>query len=283
MRWILAAATTLALSLPTLAEETRFPRAALVESSYHQIVPPLKAFLQTLKKLDDAAAFDAGQGMKPREDLDGLSAKQWLMNHIAPDFNCRRDFGGMCESNDPKVRFSYVFLSDHGWGSLGDGGPKPHTGEGLNALSLSFAPYLSNLDVANGDGESCVPAIAETSPTVDEVISGFLGQESLEAYDNFIGVYGRYRIRSAPSLNAPVVNGISSEVVFLPGPGETLSIYENDQNLNWSYVVPAQGPAGFIALEPFDVLQLSGVASPQLCVAMRDGRVVITAHAGAGD
>ena len=30
-------------SLPTLAEETRFPRAALVESSYHQIVPPLKA------------------------------------------------------------------------------------------------------------------------------------------------------------------------------------------------------------------------------------------------
>mgnify|MGYP000225831457 CR=1 FL=1 len=67
--------------------------------------------------------FEAGKGVAPREELGGRSAKDWLMAHVAADFECRRDFGGMCTTGDPRVSFATVFLSDEGWGTL-EGAPE---------------------------------------------------------------------------------------------------------------------------------------------------------------
>ena len=109
------------------------------------------------------------------------------------------------------------------------------------------------------------------------------GPGMLEAYDNFVAVRGRYRVRARPSLSAEVVNRLDNEAVMLPGPGQIFYTGDGERNFQWLYVVPGDGRPGFVAAEPGDVLGLSAVAGAQICVAEREGRVVITGHVGAGD
>ena len=284
MRWIIAAISALAFApVSATADNVRFPRAALVESSFHQTVPPVRAFLKKLKELSDAGEFYTGGGVEPRDDLGGLSAKQWLMANLASDFECRRDFGGICGSDDPRVRLAYAILGDEGWRVMPDTGPDVDSKDGLALLEFDVARFLPTVDIASGDGESCVPAIGATSPDLDTLLQAYLGSMDLEAHENFIGVYGRYRVRAKPSLEAPVVNTLSSEAVFRPGPTKTHTIYDGEKALTWTFVVPGDGAPGFIPLEAFDTISLSEVVRPQLCVRMVGGQVKITAFSGGGD
>ena len=246
---------------------------------------PVRAFLETLRDLERESEFDTGKGMAPRDDLGGRSAKQWLLDHVAGDFECRRDFGGMCTTGDARVSFATVFLSDEGWGVL-EGQPDPNTEEGLAKLAFSFYRMLGQPGLAVGGKEHCLPAVARIEPDLDAVMSAYLGPDGpgmLEAYDNFVAVNGTYRVRSRPSLSGEVVNRIDHEAVFVPAPEESFYTSDGERMLGWTYVVPGDGPAGFAALDPADVLALSAVARSQICLAERGGRVVITAHSGAGD
>lgn len=289
MRWIFAALATLAISpapAPANADDIRFPRAALVEGSFHQTVPPVRAFLQKLRELHDAGEFYTGSGVTPRDDLGGLSAKQWLMANLSPNFECRRDFGGICESPDPRIKLVYSILADEGWRLMPESGPDVDSIEGLALLEFDIARFIPTADVASGEGESCVPAVGAVTPDRDALMDAYFGPGGsglLEAHENFVGIYGRYRVRTKPSQDAPVVNTLSSEAVFLPSATKKHTIYTGDQSLTWTYVVPGDGPTGFIPLEDFDIISLSQVTTPQLCVQMIGGKPMITAFSGGGD
>ena len=83
MRWMMAAVAVLAAG-EAVADETLFPRARLVEGSYHATPQPVVAFLETLQKLELDGAFAPGAGTEPRDDLGGLSAKAWVLD-LVPD------------------------------------------------------------------------------------------------------------------------------------------------------------------------------------------------------
>ena len=283
--WVLAVAAMVIWTGQAAADEYRFARAALIDASIRETPAPIKAFLQKLKALEEEGAFYSDGGMTPRDDLGGRTAKQWLIDHVAADFTCRRDFGGLCGEGDVRKHFLLNFFDRDGWGSY-DGTSSLTDAAGLKAVSLSFRHVTRGIEVASGEGEHCVPAIGEITPDLDAVMTQMLGPDGagmLEAYDNFIAINGRYRVRAKPTTKAEVVNGIEREVVFLPAPEDTYQSFDDGNSYTWIYVVPSEGPAGFAALEPGDIIALSAVPQPQMCLAMRGGEVKIVGHVGAGD
>ena len=285
MKFFLTGLLALLIGATANAQDVRFPRAALIDSSIHDTPAPIRAFLEKLKALENDGAFYNDAGMDPRDDLGGRSPKQWLIDHVAADFRCERDFGGLCGDGDPRQHFLLNFFDDEGWRGY-DGTSSVLDPAGLRAVSLSFRNVLRGVDVASGEGEHCVPAIGEVRPDLDTVMTAMLGPDGagmLEAYDNFIAVNGRYRVRAKPTTKSEVLNGIEREVVFLPAPEDSYQSFDDGNSYTWVYVVPSEGPAGFIALEPGDRIALTAVPQPQICLAMRGGEVRITAHVGAGD
>lgn len=273
------------LGLPAWAEEVRFPAAAVVAGSMKDTPPPLRAFLDRLTALKNDGAFWARGGADPVAALGGMSAKAWLLDHVAPDFECRRDFGGMCASDTAKIRFVMGFRGDEtAWRDEADidiTGPG-----GLAALDFDFLWLPEAWDKASEHdrtGEFCYPAIPATTPDVDDLVAAYLGGGdafSLTGLFHFMAVDGRYRVRRGPSLTAPVVNRVAHEVVFVPAPGRGLMAPDGR---TWTFVVPPRGPSGFAAFEPGDLLPTSNVAARQICLEMRGDRPVFTARVGAGD
>ncbi len=285
MRTLLTGILAVLIGTTADAQDVRFPRAAIIESSIHDTPAPIRAFLETLKSLENEGAFYSDAGLDRRDDLGGRSPKQWLIDHVAADFWCERDFGGICGDGDPRQHFLLNFLDDDGWRTY-DGTSSLLTESGMRSLSISFRHVTHATVVASGEANHCVPAIGEVSPDLDAVMTAMLGPDGagmLEAYDNFIAVNGRYRVRAKPTVNAEVVNGIEREVVFLPAPVDNYQSFEDGKTYTWVYVVPSEGPGGFVALDPGDAIALSAVPQPQICLAMRGGEVKIVGHVGAGD
>lgn len=282
-------ALALCILVPSaLVAQDTYPSARVDRTALVRTPDAIATFLQTLRRLDAEGAFAAGAGTAPRDDLGGLGAKAWLLGHVAPDFRCLADHGGLC----PDVT-----------------GPQAHVARFLTRFRDAATPALDPAAIAAGEapdlgpfgfaipvllqdqawlereeGMLCTPqAGGDGLPEIEAALTELADGDLLYILDRLRALMGRYNIRAEPRIDAAVLTQTEDQILFFPDP---LAVVEEPRDgappYRWRAVLLPDGRRGFVAPEPGDVLDAGGMAE-QICYADTDAGVLIRVHVGGGD
>lgn len=270
-----------------LAEDA-YPVARIDRTALVRMPAAIEEFTRTLRLLQAEAAFAAGAGIAPRADLGGLGAKAWLLAHVAPDFRCLSDFGGMCpdvtgphahiarflarfrSSDDPAMDFAAIAR---------DGVPD------LGPVGLAMPVLMQDQTwLSLEEGLLCTPQARSAGLAgVEAALTGHAGGDLLHVLGHLRAVVGRYNIRAEPRIDAPVLTRSDDWVLYLADP-DTVIEEPRDGALpyRWSEVLLPDGRHGFIAPAPGDLLDAGGLGE-QVCYSGAEGTALIQVHVGGGD
>lgn len=315
-----AAGLGLIAALGPAAAEPLYPVATVDTSVLHPVPDEVRAFVTTIVDLSYDGRLDASAPSDPDPALGGLSPKAFLLSRVSPDFMCDRDFGGLCGASGPIAPvYDFLriwlqenrreipdFVSEERYDTI-EAMP-------LDALDLSLsdaflpllggelffrpAPYsaiakydrqLSSGRALQNATELCFPSILPIASGTDELqiahaIAG--GGYELMVATYLYGVggpeKGPYPLRALPKPSAPVTNTIGETVVFVPGADVIETLMPRGDLIGWVYVVPPEGPGGFLDISASGLHPVSPVGQPQICYSIGD-TVRFSAHVAAGD
>ncbi|MEW5424817.1 hypothetical protein [Amorphus sp. 3PC139-8] len=302
------------------AADPLYPVAAVDTSVLHPVPDSVRAFAATIVDLSFDGRLDAGASADPDPELDGLSPKAFLLSRVSPEFVCDRDFGGLCGASGPLAPiYDFLriwllendreipdFIYEERYDTI-DAMP-------LDVLDLSLsdaflpllggdlffrpAPYsaIPKYDRQLSSGrtlatatELCFPSIVPIAGGTDELqiahaIAG--GGYELMVASYLYGVGGSEEeaapLRALPKPSAPVTNTIGEAVVFVPGADVIETLMPRGDLTGWVYVVPPEGPGGFLDISASGLHPVSPVGQPQICYSVGD-TVRFSAHVAAGD
>ena len=274
------------------------PNVALAESIYPsvqvdrnelvQMPAEVSEFTNTVLRLSVENAFGVGNGVKPRTELGGIGAKAWLLSHVAPDFVCLSDFGGMCPetntSDKHQINFLAIFATDSGDNAV------PAYGQQLENVDLSQVKFETRTIVKthkylslHGDMLCSPQATSKQRIALEDALIEWSGEDILLVLDRLRAVMGGYNIRSAPKIDAPTITTLRDPILYFPNPWSPKEeVGTNGLSYIWYEVLLPDGRKGYVAPGPGDLLDAGGL-SEQVCFDVVNGRPRIRAHVGGGD
>lgn len=280
------AALLCALVMAVLPADAQiYPLAEVDRAALAPAPAPLAGFLTSLRRLDADGAFEAGRGMTARDDLDGLGAKAWLLAHVAPDFRCLSDFGGTCPAVEGPHAHVARFLARFGDRPLEFAAIAQQGIRDLAPIRLEMRAILQPHRLySREEGMLCSPqAQSPGSAAVEAALTEWSGDDLLPVLDRLHAVMGRYNIRAAPSITAPVLTQTRDAILYFPDPWTiTEEPREDGAPYRWREVMLPDGQRGHVAPEPGDLLDAGGL-SEQVCFDIVEGQPRIRLHVGGGD
>ncbi|QIE44588.1 hypothetical protein G5B38_03045 [Pseudohalocynthiibacter aestuariivivens] len=266
---------TMAFAIPVHAENI-YPLLHVDRSTLVEPPTAIVHFQATLRHLQNDGALEAGSGMSPRPNLDGMAAKPWLLHHVAPDFSCLRDFGGTCRADvSAQMRFLDMF-SDH-----------PHQNEPMDILPDL---RIEATEIATGhamyskvEDMFCSPhAIFSGRDMIEAALIAWSGDDLLLILDRLRAVIGSYNYRSAPQISAPILATLRDAVLYMPDPWTVTEESDASSSYRWHEVMLPDGRRAYVAPAAGDLLDAGGLSS-RICFDLKDGTARIRAHIGGGD
>lgn len=275
-----SAVATAALADAEQATGRGYQPIPLNHSIIRRAEEPFQSFIDRLMTLHSSGKLKADSG--------DPEAKRWLLEQIAKDFHCERDFGGVCRS-DSTLDAQKAFLrklSDLDW-------PDIEKLESIDDLDLNKTGFqLGELAPLNNrvnadPGGVCFPGIARLAneQQYQQVIEMFGGDHYLlEALSRMWGVRSRYRVRAQASVEAAVVGHVHSQVIrFLKPYQPEIAPGPDGKPTAWYQVELPSGQLGHLAVKDQDRFAIDEVAQPQLCLGVENNQVKIQRYVGAGD
>lgn len=269
-----------------LTAQEAYPVARIDRTALVQTPAPVEQFTATLRRLHAEGALTAGAAAGPREDLDGLGAKTWLLAHVAEDFRCLSDLGGACPDVDGPHAHLARFIAR--FGSIEGVDLATIARDGVADLGpIGFdLPILLREDrwLSREEGLLCSPqARSDGMAEVETALTERTGGDLLQVLDRLRGLVGRYNIRAEPRIDATVLTQIEDAILFLPAPGRVIEqTREDGPPWRWREVLLPDGRRGFVAPEPGALLDAGGL-SEQVCYDIGAGQARISVHVGGGD